>query len=286
MPARDYPQFTNVTFHARFLRPGQVTEPYTECTYSLVEKLIIESHDQILHNVELMVPYRDRLLELAQAARSSTDTEARFEGEFSNWDACLLYSLIRHHKPKKFIETGSGSSTRFIRQAITDGNLDTQLIVVDPLIKNAFAQTLPDLIILEHFEDVWDDPRLKLEPGDMFFYDGCHFAIPGSDLVRFCLEYVPRLPDGVWLHFHDVFPPGDGPTRCRKAMIFGEAYLAYMMLLYGKFELECSIWALRAGLQNELSKKAAEIFPPFPKETGVLQYGGSFWVRTRRQDDC
>ena len=279
MPLRDYPEFVDLTFRCRYLRPGYVTPPYRHATYSLIDKQLTAARQTILKHVRLMAQYRERLLEIAKAPVTAAQTEAHFGPEFSNWDACLIYALIRHYKPKKIVEVGSGNSTRWMRQAIVDEGLDTRIVVVDTGVKNPWTPAIADEIVSEHFEDVWDDPRLQLERGDMFFYDGSHFVVPASDLVAFCLEYVPRLPEGVFVHFHDVFPPGDGPDVLRPAMIF-EQYVVYAMLIYGGMEWVCSVWPLRAEANTTLSKQATKIFPPFPPEADVRQYGGSFWVRT------
>jgi len=282
MPIRDYAEFVDVTYRCRYLRPGLVTPPYRRTTYSLIEKRLEAARPALLKHVRMMARYRDRLLEIARSPVTAAQTEAHFGPEFSNWDACLMYALIRNYKPKKVIEVGSGNSTRWMRQAIIDEGLDTRIVVVDTGVKNPWTPAIADEIIPEHFEDIWDDSRLQLETGDMFFYDGSHFVVPGSDLMMFCLEYVPRLPAGVFLHFHDVFPPGDGPDALRQVMIF-EAYLVYAMLLYGNLEWVCSVWPLRAEANTTLSKQATRIFPPFPPEIDVQQYGGSFWVQTPRQ---
>ncbi len=276
MPPRNYPEFTDVTFHCRYLRPGQITPPYTSHVYTLIDRLLKQRRSTLLQHIRIMATYRERLLELARAPRTPANTEPHFEGEFSDWDACLLYAMIRHYRPKKIVEIGSGSSTRFMRQAITDGGLATELVVVDSAVKDSWTSSIASQIIESHFEDVWTDPRLKLNSGDMLFYSGTHFVIPGSDLVRLCLEYIPRLPDDVLIHFHDVFPPGDGPASIRRAMIF-EAYMVYAMMFYGHFDLECTIWPLQHD------KEATAIFPPFPPELKIKQYGGSLWLRKRGQ---
>jgi hypothetical protein len=50
-----------------------------------------------------------------------------------------------------------------------------------------------------------------LRAGDILFYDGSHCVRTGSDVNWMLFEVMPRLADGVWVHFHDVFWPEDYP---------------------------------------------------------------------------
>ncbi len=51
---------------------------------------------------------------------------------FPPFDAASLFGLIAQHAPRRYIEVGSGMSTRFARQAISDLNLRTRIVSIDP----------------------------------------------------------------------------------------------------------------------------------------------------------
>jgi len=274
---RDYPEHTTVSFRMRFLRPGQVTPPYKSRIYPLMmEFLERDTPSVILHLQRMASQYGEDLKHIADVPQPPVQ-EPRFdEGELQHWDGAALYYLVRRARPGKIVEIGSGSSTRFMRRAIRDGNLDTKIVVVDAKVKDSWTWQIADTIIEAHFEDVWDDPRLKLDEGDMLFYSGSHQVVPGSDLVMLVNEYIARAPRRIWIQFHDAFLPDDGPSSVRQANVM-ESYLVYAMLAYGNFEIVLPIWALRAGSGYEISKKAAQIL----NIPGIQQAGHSIWVLKR-----
>ncbi len=53
-------------------------------------------------------------------------------GWFESIDAEVLYSVVRHFRPRTILEIGSGHSSRLARRAIDDGQLGTRLVCVDP----------------------------------------------------------------------------------------------------------------------------------------------------------
>ena len=51
---------------------------------------------------------------------------------FPRLDAAAAYALVRHHRPARIVEVGSGHSTRFLARAVADGSLDTAITAIDP----------------------------------------------------------------------------------------------------------------------------------------------------------
>jgi hypothetical protein len=47
-------------------------------------------------------------------------------------DGVALYSLVAMKHPKRFLEVGSGNSTKFARKSITDHGLSTRIVSIDP----------------------------------------------------------------------------------------------------------------------------------------------------------
>lgn len=47
-------------------------------------------------------------------------------------DIIGIYTLISEFKPKKYIEIGSGNSTKVAYKAKTDQNLKTEIVSIDP----------------------------------------------------------------------------------------------------------------------------------------------------------
>ena len=48
------------------------------------------------------------------------------------FDGAALYGLVAETSPRRYIEVGSGNSTLFVRQAIRDHRLPTEIVSIDP----------------------------------------------------------------------------------------------------------------------------------------------------------
>jgi predicted O-methyltransferase YrrM len=141
---------------------------------------------------------------------------------FDNWaysygDAILLYSMLRHVRPRRVIEIGSGFSSA----AMLDTNerfLDraTALTFIDPDPSTVRALLKPEdtaEIIAKPVQDVPLSRFDELEADDFLFVDSTHVAKTGSDVNRILFDILPRLKDGVWVHFHDMFYPFEYPKE-------------------------------------------------------------------------
>lgn len=161
---------------------------------------------------------------------------------FGSVDAEVLYTIIRNYKPQNIVEVGSGFSTRLMRKAISDGDLKTKVICIDPQ---------PRVDILEHanehfalvVEDLSPDKILsKLKENDILFIDSSHEIATGGDVNYLFLEILPQLPAGVLIHIHDIFIPLDYPEEwvVHERWGWNEQYLVQTFLMYNDtFEI---IW--------------------------------------------
>ncbi|GLQ05242.1 class I SAM-dependent methyltransferase [Sneathiella chinensis] len=136
----------------------------------------------------------------------------RFEQDwFPRLDAAAAYTMVREERPKRIIEVGSGHSTRFMMQAIRDGNLDCQFTAIDPA-PRADISSLPLTLVNTTLQQCDRSLFETLEAGDILFIDSSHIAMPGTDVDILFLDILPRLPAGVILHVHDIFLPDDYPA--------------------------------------------------------------------------
>ena len=136
---------------------------------------------------------------------------------YSYGDAIILYSMIRHIRPKRIIEIGSGYSSCAI--------LDTNELFFNNSIDCTFIEPYPDLlysltdpgdrsrnrVIARRVQDVELELFGELNEGDILFIDSTHVAKIGSDVNHIFSQVLPRLPCGVYVHFHDVFHPFEYP---------------------------------------------------------------------------
>lgn len=132
-------------------------------------------------------------------------------------DAHLLYGMLRHHKPKRIIEIGSGISTFFALQAIKKNAAEGSpcaITCIEPYprkgLQNLASQGQVSLMSdevqncsLELFQDLGE--------GDILFIDSSHVLKLDSDVWFIYLEILPRLRNGVVIHIHDIFFPYPTP---------------------------------------------------------------------------
>lgn len=136
---------------------------------------------------------------------------------FGHSDAIFLSCFLRKFKPRRIIEVGSGYSTAVI--------LDTLDLFLDEDVRITCIEPEPDRlfsvlkeedrnrvnIIKSKIQDVDLGIFSSLQEGDLLFIDSSHVVKFGSDLQRIFFDIIPNLPQGVFVHFHDVFYPFEYP---------------------------------------------------------------------------
>lgn len=150
---------------------------------------------------------RDHRTELQRIGTDDPAPNPRWDQDwFSGLDAAAAYSLVRHHRPARIIEVGSGHSTRFMIRAISDGGINCHFTAIDPAPRADIAALPVEIIntvVQEAPAGLFDD----LQAGDVLFIDSSHIIMPGTDVDRLFAEVIPALPSGVLVHVHDIFLP-------------------------------------------------------------------------------
>lgn len=195
---------------------------------------------------------------------------------FSPLDAMALTGLLRAHDPARFVEIGSGVSTKYARRAVETFGLRTSLTSIDPQPRNQ-VDTLCDEVIRQPLERCDISLFETLEPGDIAFLDSSHRAFQGSDVTVFFLEILPRLKPGVIVHVHDIYLPYDYISG-HVQRLWNEQYLLATALLFGsdRFDILFPSWFV--GRDPALSTHAAVQLRQGPLAEIDL-YGASFWMR-------
>jgi len=194
----------------------------------------------------------------------------------SSIDAAVYFSLIRHHRPKKIIEIGSGESTRIAASACVANRQDgypCELICIEPFPNDDLVKGFDGLsgLIKKKVQDmelsVFDDV-------DVLFIDSSHVVKIGSDVVWEILEIVPRLKPGCLIHWHDIFIPGEYLEEwVRQRLFWSEQYLLRAFLMYNRdFGI---IWA-----SNLMNKRSPALIRDVFRGHAMHKYPlSSFWVR-------
>lgn len=215
-------------------------------------------------------------------ARLETDEDnpAWNNGYLPGLDIVALYGMIAEMKPARYIEIGSGNSTKVARKAVSELHLDTEIISIDPF-PRANIDHLADKVVRKPLEDLEDLHVItdSLGPNDILFIDNSHRAFPNSDATVCFMELLPMLKTGVVVHFHDIYLPYDYPQfMCDR--FYNEQYVLAAFLLGGGHNtrylpLMPNYFVSR---DEELSSVVAPVW-----EHGNLhdveRHGGSFWLK-------
>jgi predicted O-methyltransferase YrrM len=196
---------------------------------------------------------------------------------FPPLDGMVLTQMLRSTNPARFVEIGSGVSTKFARRAVSLYALRTKLISIDPQPRNEI-DALCDQVLREPLEDCAVEMFETLEAGDILFLDSSHRSFQGSDVTVFFLDILPRLKPGVIVQIHDIYLPDDYISG-HVARLWNEQYLLATALLFGqaRFEILFPCWyvgqdpKLLAQANGRLRKDALD---------NLNLYGASFWMRT------
>jgi len=133
-------------------------------------------------------------------------------GFYQAGDAEYLYNMVRHFKPGKIIEIGSGNSTLMAKNAIDknkseDKNYQCQHICIEPY-EIPWLETKNVTVIRNKVEDIDIAFFQQLESNDILFIDSSHIIRPQGDVLFEYLEILPILKAGVIVHIHDIWMNG------------------------------------------------------------------------------
>ncbi len=193
-------------------------------------------------------------------------------------DISMLYAFLPIFQPKKYVEIGSGNSTKVARRAIQDNGLSTQIISIDPM-PRAEIDHLADQVIRAPFEQTNFDFLFDLEPNDILFVDNSHRILPNSDAMVFFMEVLPKLKPGVIVHIHDIYLPYDYPQfMCDR--FYSEQYGLAAFILANPNRFATLMPNYFVDQDPELRKILTPLWE-HPNLQGVEQHGGSFWLQIK-----
>lgn len=157
------------------------------------------------------------------------NTGRGFGPGYPQLDARTLYYVLREHKPRRYLEVGSGLSTYYASLAAQQNAAEgspLSLTCIEPYPFDAL-RTLPDFELVEGFvQDVPLSRFENLEDGDVLFIDSSHALKIDSDVAYLFLEVLPALAPGVHVHIHDVHFPYNTPFPA-DTWLFGERWPVY-----------------------------------------------------------
>ena len=201
---------------------------------------------------------------------------------FRAGDAEFLYCMVRHFRPSRVVEIGSGMSTLMARSAIEmnrreDAGYRCEHVCVEPY-EMAWLDRLNGLTVVR--DRVETMPRTLFEAlaaNDILFIDSSHVIRPQGDVLTEYLDILPRLAPGVFIHVHDIFTPRDYPAvwLIDQVRLWNEQYLLEAFMSHNHaFRVVAALNHLRHAHPDALAA-ALPVFGANPEGYEP----GSFWMQ-------
>lgn len=139
-------------------------------------------------------------------------------------EAQCLHGVVRHLKPPRIVEVGSGVSTYCMTQAVALNEKETgkrsAITSVEPFPSQALKNLPGITLVAAPVQTCGLEVFTQLERGDFLFIDSSHTVKPGGDVNFLFLEVLPRLNPGVTVHIHDINFPFDYQHNVLQTMLF------------------------------------------------------------------
>jgi predicted O-methyltransferase YrrM len=205
-------------------------------------------------------------------------TYFRSNSQFGGLDALALFALLRHWRPDRIIEVGSGFSTLLmadVKRRFLNGR--GHITCIEPYPRPLLERGIDgvDELVVGAVQDVPFDRFEALKHGDLLFIDSSHVAKTGSDVVHLLLDVLPRLAPGVLVHVHDIFLPDEYPRAWAidENRGWNEQYLLRALLTHSnafrvRFAAHYATRRFPGALRDALALNEGEPLPG----------GGSFWI--------
>ncbi len=204
-------------FYSPVANPAEVSEHFA----LIDQRPIPESLPEIVLDRDLICQTWSNLLPYLTTMPFTEAGRSGFRYQFDNpayaWaDGSILHGMLRHYRPSRVIEIGSGWSSACM--------LDTVEQYLDPACELTFIEPYTRLLhellgvpkvnvrILEQpVQRVQRELFMSLQANDILLIDSTHVLRTGSDVCYELFEILPCLASGVIVHIHDMFWPFEYP---------------------------------------------------------------------------
>jgi hypothetical protein len=205
-----------------------------------------------------------------EALPSYADLMKESYGEgYTPLDAMTLYFLLRHHRPRHYMEVGAGLSTYYASCAARLNAAQGQpmaITCIEPFPHEKLRSLAGINLIEKDVQEVDCTLFEKLGAGDVLFIDSTHALKLDGDVAYLFLEILPRLNQGVLVHIHDIPFPYNTPYPA-ETWVFGrewpvfwtEAMLLQAFLCHNsKFQILLSLPFIRFKDEDFLRQNVSE----------------------------
>jgi predicted O-methyltransferase YrrM len=199
-------------------------------------------------------------------------------GMFDRSDGLFLHLLLRHLRPSRVVEIGSGFSSACTLDTVERFTPATQCTFIDPnpsVLRSVLrtedeeSADIVELLVQHAPLELYS----QLGANDMLFIDSTHVVKIGSDVNHLFFDILPTLEPGVVVHIHDVFPLFEYPwTWVQERRVWSESYLLRAFLQFND-EFEIILWP------PFLARVQPSAYGRF--HTPIGDTGGSLYMRRR-----
>ena len=257
--------------------------PEKHLTKSLREDRKLKGIDlNVSEQIELLQSFRYNEELLKFPLEKTHDTEFYYNNpSYGSGDAEYLYNTVRHFKPERIIEIGSGNSTLMVKNAIAQNKKENSGYTCRHICIEPYEQLWLDKAEVElkreKVESIDTSYFQLLEKNDILFIDSSHIIRPQGDVLFEYLELLPTLKSGVLVHVHDIFTPKDYLDEwVYTHKLWNEQYLLEAFLTFNsEFRI---IGALNYLSHNHIKEFAAKC-PVFAQQED--REPGAFWMVKR-----
>ena len=259
-------------------RYGYGKPPHPELT-----QILARNDGRYAEALSQFLTFSDGLLSIPLQQPKESTEPSWINDWLDGLDTLAIYGFVASRNAARYIEIGSGYSTKVVRRAVKDRALRTRITSIDPH-PRAEIDRICDEVIRQPLEKCDLKVFDSLGCGDILFVDGSHRSFMNSDVTVFFLDILPRLKPGVLVHLHDIFLPEDYPPyweyRFYPHRYWSEQYLLAAGLLAGHAGYEVVLPNYYISKTPHLAGVLSSFWSD-PRVAGVPRGGCSFWLLTR-----
>jgi hypothetical protein len=206
---------------------------------------------------KICIPFQSEYIGNQNYLKASSE---HFGPGFGPIEAQALHGIIRYYKPGRIIEVGSGVSTYCSLKAIEKNN-HGHITCIEPFPSDKLKSLSQISLIEKEVQKVPFETFDSLSNNDLLFIDSSHTVKNRSDVNYLVLEVLPRLNQGVIVHFHDIFLPYDYQIDILRAYLqWSEtSLLRAFMINNDKAEIIFSLSQLHEDKKRDL----LDVFPEY-----------------------
>ena len=282
MKIKDFYRFLNPKFQNLFLEYRVDLKPrygYGKPAHQDLLRIIDANRRQYKDLLNKALAHKEAIWTIRDSNNETDSSKPTWNNGFlPGLDIIGIYTIISEFKPKKYIEIGSGNSTKVAFKAKIDQKLNMEIFSIDPK-PRAEIDSLANKVIRVPFENTDFSVINELNENDILFVDNSHRILPNSDSMVFYLEILPKLKNGVIVHIHDIYLPYDYPQfMCNR--FYSEQYGLAIYLLADSKKYEPLLPNYFIFEDKELNSQIEPIWH-HPNLEKVEKHGCSFWLRIK-----